>query len=274
MKRLIDYTVITEELFYKGWHILEYIEHNKLTPLDKEAICNSIMDALVYKGLIDPSSESLYLENLIIETNLEGYTYQVHPNITNIPIWMKEQLSKKVTQISASVPVSLFIAKPPSKFIRYCVYDPNYAVSSIFEEACFINCIYDSPTRPNTRLTEERPFLEVAINGELYLIDTITNRMFKSSWFKETYNMEIKSSIKKSEFNQEQKEKYADMMSCQRNSLPEQIPFYELNAQFKIPNLAETEYELQRSKKNFPKAWEDAELLKKDMEAYFAKIKK
>ena len=69
MKQLIDFEIITNETFYKGWHILEYIEKRELTSLDIEAIKATIMDSLVYKGLINPEEEYLNLEELTITTN-------------------------------------------------------------------------------------------------------------------------------------------------------------------------------------------------------------
>ena len=128
-------------------------------------------------------SNSKYVVN-----NPLDYKYNKTPNVSGIPQYIKEQLRHKSIHQSAGLPVMLFIAKPPTKFARYCVYDPNYAVSSIFDDANFINCIYDSPTRPGVRLTETRPFLEVEINGELYLIDTITNRIFNSIILFKHYN--------------------------------------------------------------------------------------
>lgn len=60
MKSLLDYEPLVNEVFYKCWHILEYIEkHLEMTELDKEAIQATIMDALVYKNLINPEKESL-----------------------------------------------------------------------------------------------------------------------------------------------------------------------------------------------------------------------
>ena len=35
MSNLIDFEVLTNETFYKVWHILEYKEKKKLTPLEK-----------------------------------------------------------------------------------------------------------------------------------------------------------------------------------------------------------------------------------------------
>lgn len=273
MKRLIDFEVITNETFYKGWHILEYIEKHELSALDIEAIKATIMDSLVYKGLINPEKEYLNLEELTITNNPNDYKYTKTPNISGIPQHIKEQLRHKSIRQSAGLPVMLFIAKPPSKFARYCVYDPNYAVSSIFEDANFINCIYDSPTRPGVRLTEVRPFLEVEINGELYLVDTITNRILKSSWFKETYNLEIKDQIRKKKFNRKQKKLYAEMTE-EEMRLGDSMFVYDMTLSIPAPEMAETRYEVEQAKKNYPEEIKKAAVLDAEMAAYFAKTKK
>ena len=273
MKRLIDFEVITNETFYKGWHILEYIEKHKLSALDIEAIKATIMDSLVYKGLINPEEDYLNLEELTITNSPNDYKYTKTPNISGIPQYIKEQLRHKCIRQSAGLPVMLFIAKPPSKFARYCVYDPNYAVSSIFEDANFINCIYDSPTRPGVRLTEVRPFVEVEINSELYLVDTITNRIFKSSWFKETYNLEIKDQIRKKKFNRKQRKLYSEMTE-EECRIGDSMFVYDMTLSLPAPEMAETKYEVEQAKKNYPEEIEKANVLEAEMAAYFTKNKK
>lgn len=272
MKQIIDFEVITNETFYKGWHILEYIEKRELTELDIEAIKATIMDALVYKGLINPEEEFLNLETLTITNDPSDYHYTKTPNVSCIPQHIKEQLRHVSIKQSAGLPVMLYIAKPPSK-LGYCVYDPNYAVSSIFEDVNFLEVIYDSPTRPGVRLTETRPFIEVEINGELYLVDTITNRIFKSSWFKETYNMDIKDSISKRNFNKKQQISYQEMTRPEYH-LASSMFVYDMTLSIPAPDLAETKYEVEQAKKNYPDQAEEARILNAEMEAYFGKKKK
>lgn len=269
MSNLIDFEVITNETFYKGWHILEYIEKKKLTPLDIEAIKATIMDALVYKGLINPEEEFLNLETLSITNNPNDYHYNKTPNVSGIPMYIKEQLRHISIHQSAGLPVMLFIAKPPSK-IGYCVYDPNYSVSSIFDDVNFLEVIYDSPTRPGVRLTETRPFIEVEINGEMYLVDTITNRVFKSSWFTKTYNMDIKSSLSKKDFNKKQKESYKEITKPEYN-LANSMFVYDMLLSLPSEDLAETKYEVEQAKKNYPDQAEEARRLNEEMQAHFAK---
>ncbi|MDE6141362.1 MAG: hypothetical protein K2G03_02050, partial [Bacilli bacterium] len=176
MKSLLDYDFLMYDVFYKCWHILEYIEHHPgMSELDKEAIKATIMDALVYKNLIDPEKQSLDLENMCIRDNLEHYRYDPHPNVCGIPQWMEEEFRHKCLLITAGNPISVFISKPPSKLVRYCVYDPNTAVSSIFPDSTFYDVFYTSPTR-GVRIESKRPFVEVEIDGVLYLVDTITKR--------------------------------------------------------------------------------------------------
>lgn len=272
MRNLIDFEVITNETFYKGWHILEYIEKRELTPLDIEAIKATIMDALVYKGLINPEEEFLNLEELSITNNPNDYHYTKTPNVSGIPQHIKEQLRHISISQSGGLPVMLYIAKPPSK-LGYCVYDPNYAVSSIFEDVNFLEVIYDSPTRPGVRLTDTRPFIEIDINGEQYLVDTITNRVFKSSWFKETYNMDIKDSISKRTFNKKQKDQYQKMMQPEI-LLASSLFVYDMTLSIPSPDLAETKYEVEQAKKNYPEEVLRARMLDEEMEAYFSKTKK
>ncbi len=267
MKSLLDYKPITESVFYKGWRILEYIEHHELTDLDKEAIKATIMDSLVYHKLINPETEFLNLEELSITHNQDDYHYTKTPNISGIPEHIKNLLRRKCIKQSAGIPIMLFIAKPASKYVRYCVYDPNYAVSSVFEDATFYECIYDSPTRRGVRLTEVRPFVEVLINGELYLVDTITNRILKSSWFKETYNMEIKSEFSKTSLTEEQQKIYAEMTE-ESVQLAIMIPFYKINSTLPVKELAETNYELECSKDVYPEEWEKADKLEEEMENF------
>ena len=272
MKGLFDYPVLVNETFYKCWHILEYLEHHdNLDELEKEAIRATIMDALVYKGEIDPESEFLSLSNLAITNNSSDYHYTKTPNVCGIPMEIKDKLRHKSLYISAGVPVTLFLAKPPSKFIRYCVYDPNTAFSSIFDDFSFYEAIYTSPTR-GVRINDTRPFVEVEINGELYLVDTITNRIFKSNFFKEHYDLEIVDSIRKKNFNRKQKELYAEQTK-EHSALADIIAIYELNKQIQAPDLAEQNYELERSKEIYPEAWEEYRKIQEHMRLVFGKDK-
>ena len=71
MKKLEEYEVLTTETFYKCWHILDWIHaHPNMSKLDKDEIKATIMDALVYRQQIDPSKQSLDLQNLTIVDNM------------------------------------------------------------------------------------------------------------------------------------------------------------------------------------------------------------
>ena len=85
----------------------------------------------------------------------------------------------------------MFLAKHP-RISHFCLYDVCHAVSTVFEDFTNISVIYDSPTRKGVRLTEDRPFLEVNINGESYLIDFLLKRMYKKNFF-------VKNAQKKSQ---------------------------------------------------------------------------
>lgn len=267
MKSLIDYPILTNDTFYKCWRILDYIEKYKdMSELDKEAIKATIMDALVYSGSINPEREFLSLEQLAITNNRSDYHYTKTPNVCGIPMAIKDELRKKCIYITGGLPITLFLAKPPSKVSRYCVYDPNTAFSSIFPDCSFYEALYTSPTR-GVRLTDTRPFVEVEINGELYLVDTITNRIFRSFYFRENYDLEITYSTRKSEFDERQKEIYEDHTRELNSGLADMIPFYELTLSYITPpDLEETRYELEKSKELYPEAWEEAKRINEDIQ--------
>lgn len=268
MTNLFDYEVLVNEVFYKCWHILEWIEkHPNMSDLDKQAISATIMDALVTKKLVNPQIQSLDLEHLCIVNNLEYYTYEKHPNISGIPLWMKEEFRKKSLYITGGIPISMFLAKPPSKYIRYCVYDPNTAVSSIFPDATFYNAVYDSPTR-GIRIDSVRPFVEVNIDGENYLVDALTKRIFRSSWFKETYNFEIKEHQAISKFNKKKMNYYRESIK-EDKKLAEFVPFVLPVLASDAPELAEMKYEVEQSKVYYPDEWVRADILQKEMDKFF-----
>jgi len=264
MKNLFDYDILVNEVFYKCWHILDYImKHPDMDSLDRLAVKATIMDALVESKSIDPTRQSLDLNNFCIVDNLDYYKYEKYPNICGIPLWMKKEFRKKSLQITGGIPISIFLSKPPSKISRYCVYDPNTAVSAIFSDATFYNAIYTSPTR-GIRLEKTRPFVEVNINGVDYLVDTLTKRILKSSWFKETYNFEIKSEQTISTMNTEKLDYYKQSIKEYKSLsfiLPFMLPVLEANN----PEFAEMKYETYKSKIYFPLEWEHYQLMENEM---------
>lgn len=265
MTSLLDYDILTNEVFYRCWHILDYIAaHPDMPPLERESIEATIMEALVSKKLIDPTKQSLDLKNLVIVDDTEHYCYEEHPRICGIPLWMKDKFRKKSVYIAGSVPISLRLSRPPVKFGRSCVYDPNYAVSSIFEDATFIEAIYDSPTRPGVRLEETRPFVEVKIDGVDYLVDVLTKRILRSDWFKEEFNMEIKHSTTVSTADEEDKRRYYNSIA-ESNQLASLAAMLEPLIDKTSPIMAEYRYEFEKTKENFPEEWEKAELFKQEM---------
>lgn len=275
MKNLMDFDILLNEVFYKCWHILEYIEkHPAMSALDKEAICATIMEALVSQGLVDPQKESLDLEHLCIVDNLNYYTYQKYPNVCGIPLWMKEKFRHKCLSITGGIPVSMFLAKPPSQISRYCVYDPNTAVSSVFPDAVFYDAFYVSPTR-GIRIEEKRPFVEVEIDGIPYLVDVLTKRIFKSSYFKENYSLEIVSETRVSQLDAKRADIYKDMTST-HVSISTILPFMLPVLDYQMPSFAEMAYEVEKTKENYPEEWVKYEEEQKEMEMFgvFGKIKK
>lgn len=266
MKSLFDYDFLVNDVFYRCWHILEYIEkHPDMSELDRNAIKATIMDALVYKGLINPQKESLDLDNFCIRDDMDHYTYELNPNVCGIPQWMKEEFRKKCLWITGGIPVSLYLASPPSKINRRCVYDPNTAVSSIFPDATFYNTLYISPTR-GVKIDSSRPFVEVEINGELYFVDILTKRIFKSSYFKENYGLEIIDQFRVSKLHGQRKRYYQKDIST-HESLSDVIPIYEMTIDVAkdVPDMAETIYEFQKCRQYYPEAFKEAEEFKNAM---------
>lgn len=266
MKSLFDYEFLVNEVFYKCWHILDYItEHPVMDELDKEAIQATIMDALVYKNLINPNRESLDFDNVCIRNDVDHYMYDAHPNICGIPQWMKEAFRKKCIVVSAGLPIFLFLSRPPDKLVIYCVYDPNTAVSAIFPDATFYNVFYTSPAR-GVRIDDQRPFVEVDIDGVPYLVDVLTKRIIKSSFFKARYGFEVRSQFKVSEMDEKNKEIYRDQ-TTERNSLDVMIPIYEmtLGNLSRNPAFAEMIYEFEKCRELYPEAFEKAEEFKREL---------
>lgn len=268
-KSLFEYDVLINDTFYRSHHVLTWIDlHKEMSQLDREAICATIMDALVYKGLINPENEFLNLDNLLITNNPDDYKYDKHPFVCGIPMWMKEMFRTKSLVISGSIPVSIFLAKPAGG-IRYCVYDPNTAVSSFFDEFRFIKSEYDSPTRSGVR-AEERPFVEVKIDGISYLVDILTKRIFKTEEFTEMYNMVELDSIKKSDFDRKRKQYYAE----QTTEKLDMGTYLLLSAQMldmfnNTPEFAEMSYEIQKSKEYCPDGWKQYEEAREHMALFF-----
>lgn len=271
MKSLFEYEVLVNDTFYRSWHILEYIEkHPEMSDLDREAICASIMDALVYTNEINPDEDFLDLSNLCITNDATKYKYEEHPNIMGIPMWLKEKMRHKCVQISGGIPISMLVARPASYPGAYCVYDPNTAVSSLFDDFTFYSVKYISPTR-GVRIKDSRPFVEVDLNGELYLVDVLTKRVLRSSWFKDAYDMEILDSNTPKKFNREQKSFYKEQTSekvdlatylCFTETLRREMP--------KTPMDAEMDYERNQAIKNYPSEWERYKFIEEEKNAFFA----
>ena len=178
----------------------------------------------------------------------------------------EEEFRKKSIIISGGIPISIFLAKPPSKFSRYCVYDPNTAVSSIFDDATFYNCYYNSPTRNGVRIEEVRPFVEVNINKELYLVDTLTKRILRSSWFKEKYDFEIKSENTISKMDEKRLDYYKGITKENKSFEHYLFMTYPLIKPLDAPELAEIKYEIEQSKKYFSECWDSYEFMTQDFE--------
>lgn len=263
MTSLKNYDLIVKDVFYRSWHILDYIEKNpQMSDLDREAIKATIMDALVYKKLIDPKKQSLDLDNLCICDNLNHYCYEEKPFVTSIPLDIKEKMRKKSFHISGGLPASVFYAKPAGS-VSFCIYDMNTVFSAFFDEFTFIDCDYNSPTR-GCVIAEDRPFIEVTINGTKYLVDALTKRIFNSEQFRKRYNLIEKHVISKKDFNERQKQLYKEDTEEYIN-YASQIAFFDSFGLINKGSMSEMAYEYEKSKEIYPEQFEEAEEVKKEM---------
>lgn len=256
MKKLKDFPILNESVFYKGWHILEYIEvHKELSELDKEAIKATIMDALVYSKEINPSLEYLDFDNLCItEEKDNAYSYEKYPNICGIPLWMKEMFRTKSIYITGGLPVSIFLSIPTKS---RCIYDMNTSVSAFFDDFTFYTVNYKSPTRPG-EIALDRPFIEINIEGISYLIDNITRRIIRRDFFEKNYGFDIQYVTKKEDIIGDKKVIYDEHISRYINISPYLSCYYCFDANFrKKREAAEHDYEIEESKKYFPEAWKE-----------------
>lgn len=265
MKSLVDYDILVNDVFYRSEHILGYIErHKDMSDLDREALSNTILDALVDKGLMDPTSESLDLDNLAIVDDLDHMVYERQPRVTSVPLELKEKMRNKTLTITGGVPISFYYAKPAGG-IGFCIYDMNTAFSTLVDECSFINCTYDSPTRPGIR-ADNRPFVEFEYHGQLYYADALTKRLFKKDWFDKEYNLDETYRMSKSTLDERQREIYEE----QTAEHLEYASFIGLMGPLidmmrHIPESAESTYEFDKSREYFPEEFTEAEVIKKDV---------
>ena len=262
---LYDYKVLCNDVFYRSFHIFEYIEtHPDMSDLEKQAIKATIMDALVTRGCIDPARQSLNFEDYCIEDNLDHYVYEKNPNVCGIPLWMKDEFRKRILVITGGLSIAINLARPASEYGHYCVYDPNTAVSAIFDDATFYQVFYKSPTR-GVRIESPRPFVEVNIWGEDYLVDVLTKRIFKSSFFRQTYGWDEVSKVRKSEYSSEALLGYNEAVAEGRVcDLATWLDFSFSFLDSADPRNAELIYERERSKEFFPEAWVELKEIQND----------
>ena len=267
MTSLKDYDLIVNDVFYRGHHILDWIKNNpNMSDLDREAIKATIMDALVYKKLIDPEKQSLDLENLCICDDTKHYCYDKQPFVTSIPLDIKEKMRSKCLVISGGIPASVFYAKPGGG-VSFCIYDMNTVFSTFFEDFTFILCNYESPTRKG-KIAKDRPFIEVLINDTKYLVDALTKRIFRSDLFKEKYKLEVIESVSKEQFDKKKRQFYKEQ-TMEYNNYAQYIEMTKWLPLEKISNMTEMIYEIEKSKELFPEEFERAELLDEERKRYF-----
>jgi len=265
--KLSNYKILNEQVFYKGCHILEYISSNNLTELDIEAIKATIMDALVSNNDIDPMTEFLDFENLCITNEKKGniYSYEKYPNISGIPLWIKEKFRKKSCKASAGIPISIYLTIVSK---NRCVYDMNTASSIVFDDWTSYIVDYDSPTRVGKRAIR-RPFIEIYIDGIPYLLDNLTRRIIRRDFFEKNYGFDIKSCSSREKLSSERFKEY--LKNFQDYTELGFLSFYfSFNETFKTrPDYAEVEFEIEKSKEYFEEAWEkfriEEEIMKREM---------
>jgi hypothetical protein len=263
MKSLDCYSILKTSVFYKGWHILEYLNTHELSLLDQEAIKATIMDALVTSGDIDYRLEYLDLKHMCILEDSSYYAYQKYPNICGIPLWMKELFRHKSLYITGGLPVSVFLSIPSKS---RCIYDMNTAVSACFEHCNFYQVNYKSPTRIG-EVALDRPFVEVEIDGVFYLVDTITRRMIRRDFFEKNYGFDIMSQFKKEELWGKRREIYDQQVEEKLDMSSYLYMYYLFEDNFRNSrDVAEHEFEIEESKKNFPSVLQDFEAYKKEFD--------
>lgn len=268
MKSLVDYDILVSDVFYRSEHVLDYLErHKNLSELDREAIENTILDALVASKEVDPTSESLDLEKLAICDDLDHKVYESQPRITSIPLEMKEEMRKCSFQITGGIPLSVFYAKPAGN-VSFCIYDMNTALSTLFEDFSFVNCTYDSLTRPGVR-SDVRPFLEVEYADSVYYIDALTKRMFRKDWFDQEFNPEESFRVRRCDFNEKQEEIYREQTSdylAYDTMISLMQPL--ISTLKESAKSAEMDYEFEKSKEYYPEQFEAADRLSKEFEHF------
>lgn len=268
---------ILNNIFYESWNILNWIEkHPNMTELDKEALSQTILHALVFYKIIDPQKQSLDFNTLTILNNLNGIKYNPKPNIIGYPEDLKQKLRMKKTNLSGGAPASIFLSKPQSKISRFCVYDPNTVMSSFFEKFIFIEASYNSPTREGVRV-KQRPFVIVPIFNDWYIVDILTKRLFNYEYFKKNYNLEILDKVNSKELDKEKQKMYheqTDSIDSNYNFttfLSLAVPLMDF---LDNPEMAEYKYEIEQSKKYHKEAWLDKDKLDEEMSDFLKRGKK
>lgn len=268
MISLYDIDLLVNDIFYRSEHILSYIETHELTALDKEAIINTILYELSYYNIIDPKKQSLDLNTMSICDNLKHSTLINTPFVLGIPSHIKEQLRYQPIYLSGGLPASTMIARPASN-LHYCLYDMNTAFSIAFDNFKFLECNYDSPTRPGVRV-EKRPFIEVKIDGVNYLADLLTKRLFRKDVFIAKYKLEVLKELSNDNFNDEQTMLYLEQTELDNNRIGEMLLFTaSLNESFRgVPKFSEYLYEFEKVKELYPEAVVESKKLEEDLKFF------
>lgn len=259
-KNLTEIPVMINDTFYRGQYILEYIRTHTLTEVDKEAIKATIMDALHESNfqINGNKNYSLDFKHLCLVDNLNFYCYESTPNIMGIPFAIKKALRNKTIRLTGGIPVSTYITLPNK---NRCIYDLNTSVSSIFTDFSFIKANYQSLTREGEQVYN-RPFLQINYNGEEYLVDTLTKRIIKLSYFQQSFALEIIKSDSLKEFNGEKQAYYQEQTEEFLNFIPLSMTMH-----IKIDS-DEYQYELKKAKEEYSEEWYQQEIEIQEMHRY------
>lgn len=271
MKKLEEFELLKKDVFYRGYHILEWIKlHPKMTELQKEIISASIIQALISKEEID-KTDLLDLNNLAIVNSVVNkedlYRYQEHPFVQGFPLWMKEELRHKACCQTGHSPASVFLSMPegPSR----CVYDMNLAISLLFDDFTLYLVDYNSPTRIGKRAID-RPFIEIEIDGVLYLADTLLKCLYRSDMFKEKYGFDIKDKNAFHDFSKAQLKMYAKNTAMNLHGYADYLLLCDtmFETMKERPEIQEQRYEIDKSLEIFPEVLEEKKILQKRYEEF------
>ncbi len=259
LRKLESFPLLKEKVFYRGCPILAYIQnHGSLASEDIKALKATLMDALVTSREVqlDPDRFALDFDRLaIVESGqLEDgyYHYETTPDVMGFPHVLQEAMRHKCLQVTGGLPISVFLSLPTEHHIE----DMNRAMESLFSDFTEYNFTQQVAGKVKTQ-----QLVEVRMHGELYMIDTVSKRFLKSSYFNENYEVVCNSILPKAAFSGKALRQYQQDVRevCQYAS-------YLVMSEPLLSGLennciySQFLYERKESEKNFPRAFQQAAL--------------